>query len=94
MSTKSRPCEICMKPIEMERLDGNSQTRLCQEHHEKIRKYGGEFILRTRMERTSKPGSLKINYGGVGGRLRRNQEAIEKLKDEFEEEKWRKKEQE
>jgi len=79
-----------MKPIEPERLEALSETRLCQEHHEKIQKFGGEFTLTTKVERTSKPGSIKINYGGVGGRMRRNQAAIEKLKDEFDDEKWSK----
>jgi hypothetical protein len=84
MATKTRPCEICMKPIDPERCEANPQTRLCREHAEKIVKYGGEFKLITRQERTSKQGSLKLNYGGVSGRLIRNTAAIERLKDEYE----------
>jgi hypothetical protein len=33
-----------------------------------------------------------MNYGGVTPHMRRNQKAIEKLKDEFEDEKWAKQE--
>lgn len=89
MAQKSRPCEICMKPIETERLEALPNTHLCLDHAEKIKKYGGEFLVSATRERTSKAGSLKINFGGVTAKLRRNQAAMEKLKDEFEEEKWR-----
>lgn len=34
-------------------------------------------------ERTSKPGSLKHNYGGVTTSKTRNVKAIERLRDEF-----------
>jgi len=84
MSKKSRPCEICMKPIEPQRLEATPETRLCKEH-------GGEFIRVVSHERTSKAGSLKKNYGGVNTSRKRNQAAIEKLKDEFDEEKWQQK---
>lgn len=86
---KSRPCEVCMKPIEPERIETLPETRLCGEHAEKIAKLGGEFIRVSSTERTSKPGSLKRNYGGVNTTTKRNQQAIEKLKDEFDEAKWK-----
>ncbi|MBM3994226.1 MAG: hypothetical protein FJ303_08750 [Planctomycetes bacterium] len=91
MSKKSRPCEICMKPIEPQRLEATPETRLCKEHAEKIEKHVGEFIRVVSHERTSKAGSLKKNYGGVNTSRKRNQAAIEKLKDEFDEEKWQQK---
>ena len=90
MSQKTRLCEICMKPIDPDRLEAANDTRLCGEHAEKIRKHGGEFIRSVSQETTSKAGSLKKNYGGVNSDKIRNQAAIEKLKIEFEEEKWTK----
>jgi len=92
MAGKTRPCEICMRPIEMERLETIPETRLCLEHAEKVKKHGGEFTVTSTQERTSKPGSLKINFGGVTPTMTRNHKAMEKLKDEFEDEKWGKKE--
>ncbi len=89
MASKARPCEICMKPIEMERIEAIPNTHLCLEHAEKIKQHGGEFTVTSTQERTSKAGSLKINFGGVTPTLKRNHKAMEKLKDEFEEEKWR-----
>jgi hypothetical protein len=91
MSTKARLCEICMKAIETERLETIPETRLCLEHAEKIQKFGGEFQVSVTGERTSKQGSLKRNFGGVTPEMKRNQQGIEKLKDEFEDEKWQKK---
>jgi hypothetical protein len=85
---KTRPCEICMRPIDPERCEAHPQTRLCREHAEKIAKFGGEFTLVTRQERTSKQGSLKINYGGVSGKQVRNAAAIERLKDEYDRERY------
>lgn len=92
MTRKTRPCEICMKPIELERLETIPNTRLCLEHAEKIKKHGGEFVVTSTPDRTSKVGSLKLNFGGVTPSMQRNHKAIEKLKDEFEEDKWRMKE--
>jgi hypothetical protein len=86
---KSRPCEICMKPIEPSRLEALNDTRLCEEHARQIEKYGGEFLRSFTTERTSKEGSLKRNYGGINVSKRRNQKGIDQLKDEFEEEKWK-----
>ena len=38
MTAKSRPCEICARPIETERASGLPETRLCAEHAQKIAK--------------------------------------------------------
>ena len=86
---KSRPCEICMKPIEPARLEALSDTRLCEQHGREIEKYGGEFVRSATQERTSKEGSLKKNYGGISVSKVRNHKAIEQLKDAYEEEKWK-----
>jgi hypothetical protein len=87
MATKTRPCEVCKKPIEEGRLEAVPDTRLCAEHARAIQKYGGEFILTATQERTSKAGSLKRNYGGVSTSKTRNHRAMEKLLDEYEREK-------
>lgn len=84
MTAKTRPCEICMKPIDPERCAANPKTRLCIEHAEQIKKYGGEFRILAEQERTSKQGSLKRNYGGVNTTQVRNTEAIAKLREEYE----------
>ena len=44
-------------------------------------------------DKTSKAGSIKGNFSGVSTEMRRNHKAIEKLKDEFDEEKWQAREQ-
>lgn len=82
MSEKSRPCEICKQPIEPERLEFLPDTRLCAVHAREIEKYGGEFRISSQVETTSKPGSLKKNYGGVSTHKHRNHEALRKLHDE------------
>ena len=92
MATRSRPCEVCMKPIEDSRLETTPETRLCLEHAEKIEKFGGEFIRSVSWDKTSKEGGLKKNYGGVTPHRIRNQQGMERLKDEFENEKWQAKE--
>src|SRR5438105_1766405 len=86
---KSRPCEICMKSIETTRLETLNDTRLCDEHARKIEKYGGEYLRSFTNETTSKQGSFKKNYGGNAVSKVRNQKAIEQLKDEYEDEKWK-----
>jgi hypothetical protein len=91
MADKTRPCEICYRPIEAERIRDLPETRLCAEHAQKIVKHGGEFIVIAEQERTSKPGSLKRNYGGVTTSKKRNQQALDKLRDEHELEKEQKK---
>lgn len=84
MSQKSRPCAICMKPIDPDRIESAPDTRLCTEHAKQIQKFGGEFIITATQERTSKAGSLKRNYGSVSTSKTRNYQALERLRDEWE----------
>jgi hypothetical protein len=84
MSGKTRPCEICKQPIDAERIEAVPETRLCSTHAHQIQKYGGEFIVTATQERTSKAGSLKHNYGGVTTSKKRNEQALAKLRDEYE----------
>jgi hypothetical protein len=89
MAGTVRKCEICRKWIEPGRLEALVHTQLCGEHaREMDEKYGGEFITRSREERTSKPGSLKLNIGGVITRMVRNTEGIERLRRDYEEERY------
>lgn len=79
-----RFCEICKVEIDTDRAEANPETRLCAVHVEAIKKYGGEFLMSVREERTSKPGSLKINYGGIDKvTLTRNHKGIEQLRDDY-----------
>lgn len=80
---KSRPCEICMQPIDPERLEVLPDTQLCTEHAKQIAKYGGEFTVTAIREKTSKAGSLKKNYGGVTPSKHRNYRALEQLREEY-----------
>jgi hypothetical protein len=82
-STAVRLCEICKQPLSADRMEIPG-TRLCTEHGEAIKKFGGEFVLTSQQERTSKEGSLKVNYGGIATEQIRNSDAIERLRDEFE----------
>jgi hypothetical protein len=84
IAMKTRPCEICMTPIEAERIELVPETRLCAEHARQIQKFGGEFIVVATQERTSKAGSLKHNYGSVTTSKTRNHKAIARLRDEYE----------
>jgi hypothetical protein len=86
MTEKTRPCEICGQPIDPERVEVLPETRLCRDHARQIQKYGGEFIVTSHLERTSKEGSLKRNYGGVTTSKRRNHEGLRKLRDAYAEE--------
>jgi hypothetical protein len=45
----------------MERLEAMPETELCVRCSSAV---GGEFKMIATAERTSKPGSLKLNYGG------------------------------
>ncbi len=83
MEAKARYCEICKLPIEPDRVEAVPESRLCTEHAAAIRKFGGEFIVSAETEVTSKQGSLKRNYGSVTTKKTRNTEAVEKLRDEF-----------
>jgi len=78
-----RYCEICKQPIDAERAESMPTTRLCQVHAAEIQKYGGEFKVTASQERTSKEGSLKINYGSVTTKATRNQEGIDRLRDDY-----------
>jgi len=80
----TRPCEICNKLIEEERLEAVPQTKLCITHARAIEKYGGEFKLTGSYETTSKQGSLKLNYGGVNVIKTKNTDAVEKLRRDYE----------
>ncbi len=80
--SKVRACEVCRRWIQPGRLEAERHTLLCVECAVKIQKYGGEFILRTVQERTSKAGSLKRSYGSASIHKSRNYEAMEKLKAE------------
>lgn len=86
MSGKTRPCEICHELIDPERVEAVPETRLCTAHARRIQKHGGEFLLTANHERTSKPGSLKRNYGGVDIQKTRNTQALNKLRVEYDEE--------
>jgi hypothetical protein len=83
MTMSQRFCEICHQPIDEERAEALPATMLCMEHAVEARKYGGEFLLATKTEVTSKQGSLKKNYGGISTSQRRNTKAMDKLRDEY-----------
>ncbi len=79
-----RLCIVCKAQIDAERIEAIPETRLCTEHGRESQRYGGEFVVSACQERTSKPGSLKLNYGGISTSMARNDEAIERLRDEYE----------
>jgi hypothetical protein len=83
MAEQSRPCEICGRPIEPERLELLADTRLCGEHARQIGKYGGEFVLTGTQASLAKGGSLKRNYGDVSVAKRRNGEGLQRLREDF-----------
>jgi hypothetical protein len=83
MSEQTRPCEICGQPIDPERLEAVPETRLCIQHARKIEKYGNEFSRSVSLEKTSKDGSLKRNYGGVNTHKSRNHKAMRELRAEY-----------
>jgi hypothetical protein len=60
-----RPCARCGATIPAGRLEVIPETEVCVTCSAEI---GGEFRLMVVTERTSKPGSLKLNYGGVSVR--------------------------
>jgi hypothetical protein len=78
-----RFCEICHQPIDEERAEALPNTRLCMEHAQAAGKFGGEFAVSFKTEVISKQGSLKKNYGGITTSQRRNNKAIQKLRDEY-----------
>jgi hypothetical protein len=79
-----RRCIVCKHEIESERAAAIPATRLCTKHGHEIENYGGEFTISVSQERTSKQGSLKLNYGGITTTSTRNEKALDRLLDEFE----------
>ncbi len=79
-----RLCIVCKQPIEDERIDAIPATKLCAAHGEEIEAFGGEFKVSASQERTSKQGSMKMNYGGISTSSVRNDEALERLLDDYE----------
>ncbi len=88
MSSRLRKCEVCRQWIAPERVATVPQSRLCIDHAWSIEDFGGEFKLQFYQERTPKAGSLKVNYGGIITRLVRNQNAMERLIERYEEEEF------
>jgi len=84
MSTRTRPCEICGRSIDPERIELLPDTRLCVEHAKQIGRFGGEFIVTGTQTSLGKGGSLKKNYGDVSIQKKRNTEAVRKLREEYE----------
>ena len=78
-----RFCDICHEAIDPERAEALPATRLCTKHAHEIDKLGGEFKVSISHDKTSKPGSLKKNFGGVTPRSRRNHDAMRKLREKF-----------
>lgn len=84
MSQKSRPCEICGQPIDPDRIEVLAATRLCTEHARQIGPLGGEFLMTGTQSSLGKASSLKKNYGDVAVEMTRNTAAIQKLRDQYE----------
>ena len=80
-----RRCYVCKTEIDFERIQAMPETRLCKRHGQEIEPYGGEFLRTASQERTSKQGSLKLNYGGISLVTTRNQAGMDRLKEAFEE---------
>jgi hypothetical protein len=55
-------CIRCDEPIPAKRLEAMPETRVCVDCSAAI---GGEFHCGVELERTSKPGSMKLNYGSA-----------------------------
>ena len=75
MEVRPRSCERCGEAIPAARLEVMPETRICKPCSEAI---GGEFELTFSVEKLSKEGSLKKNFGGVG-RVQRRRKRIERL---------------
>jgi hypothetical protein len=82
--TENRLCEVCTAVIDSERVEVLPETQLCTGCARKVEKFGGEFIAHLHQERTSKPGSIKINYGGVSLVKTRNYDGVRRLKAQLE----------
>lgn len=78
-----RLCIVCKSEIDAERIETVPKTRLCTQHAIEIQQYGGEFKMVASQERTSKAGSLKINYGGVETSSTRNDDALDRLVEDY-----------
>ena len=83
MTEQTRPCEICLQPIDPERVDALPETRLCTEHARMMSKYGGEFLTRASRVSLGKAGSLKKNYGDVSITKRRNKVGLQRLREDL-----------
>ena len=79
--SEERDRERCGEAIPARRLEALPNTRLCIECSQAI---GGDYVTYVIPEHTGKPGSLKRNYGGVATSKSRNQEALRRLREEFE----------
>jgi hypothetical protein len=55
-------CIRCRAEIPAERVEALPETELCIQCSEAV---GSDFIYFATNDRTSKPGSMKLNYGGV-----------------------------
>lgn len=55
-------CKRCGKLVPAERMEALPETELCVSCSAAV---GSDFVMVVRAVRTSKPGSMKINYGGV-----------------------------
>lgn len=61
------------------------------QHVKEILKFGGEFVVTGVQERTSKQGRLKMNYGGITTARTRNHEALRRLHEADDEDRYRNK---
>jgi len=55
-------CERCQKRIPAARLRALPETRICVGCSSEV---GSDIAYAIEQERTSKPGSMKLNYGGI-----------------------------
>ncbi len=85
MPSLLRKCDICRCWVDPERVAAVPKSKLCLTHAIKAEAYGGEYRLIWRQERTSKAGSLKLNYGSVIPKSVRNPSAVERVRLEYEE---------
>ncbi|MDZ4836307.1 MAG: TraR/DksA C4-type zinc finger protein [Candidatus Melainabacteria bacterium] len=59
-------CIRCENPIPAARMEALPETELCIGCSAAV---GSDFVLSTRLVRTNKEGSMKVNYGGVEVKL-------------------------
>jgi len=60
-------------------------------HAEEIRQYGGEFLRSAQFTSLGKTESLKKNYGDVTVSLRRNEEGLRRVIEDYERREWERK---